>query len=514
MMPRTPVPAARPVPRPAPRRARPRRKWPAQLVVAILALVPAWFILTTDPRVPTSVKTQAALLWVLCFIPSWDYFSRQSGKRPPLPFLPVVGMLFGVYFALPIIAPVGFLPAGRLTINATTEYTRPVLVALVGWISLGASYLLMGHLYRPSRPDPKMGWHPDVIRRWGFVMLYGGLVVEMVRREFYIPSILRGALFFSATLAWFGAALLVVLATQGRLSRPAKLAVAVAVLAGITIQLTGGLTSYVAVWVGVVFLSVWIGRGSLPRKWILSLVVAALLLLAVRSVIEEFRNVAWFTRSMTFTERIEFAYVLIDAKIRTEGLVDSAVEGWTKSGRWGTIDIYAHVVRETPERIPYWNGETYYSLVGMAVPRVLWPSKPNKMLGQEFGHRYNFLLSDDVRTSINLPYFVEFYANFGFFGVLIGMAIVGAIYRVLQRLVNAPGQSPLMSIVGLILLFPLFNIESDFSLTFGGLLLNGLATYMVLRFLARRSALATYEQAAAAQRRRTLGRLQTLHSPG
>ena len=43
-----------------------------------------------------------------------------------------------------------------------------------------------------------------------------------------------------------------------------------------------------------------------------------------------------------------------------------------------------------------------------------------------------------------------------------------------------------MSIVGLILLFPLFNVESDFSLTFGGLILNGTATYIVLRYLARR----------------------------
>jgi hypothetical protein len=143
------------------------------------------------------------------------------------------------------------------------------------------------------------------------------------------------------------------------------------------------------------------------------------------------------------------------------------------------MDLFADVVRRTPDQIPYWNGETYYSLIGLAIPRFLWPDKPMKQLGQAFGHRYGFLHWSNLSTSINFPFLVEFYANFGPPGVIFGMFIVGLIYRCLDVFVNRPGQSPLRSLIAVVLLLPLFLIESDFSLTFGGVPLNAVALWMV-----------------------------------
>jgi hypothetical protein len=101
-------------------------------------------------------------------------------------------------------------------------------------------------------------------------------------------------------------------------------------------------------------------------------------------------------------------------------------------------------------------------------------------LGQDFGHRYGYLDSWDTWTSINLPFLVEFYANFGEIGVLIGMVIVGVLYRLLDNDLNRPGQPLQVTICSLVLLVPLLNIESDFSLVFGGLFMNGVALWGLL----------------------------------
>ena len=158
------------------------------------------------------------------------------------------------------------------------------------------------------------------------------------------------------------------------------------------------------------------------------------------------------------------------------------------TGRSANLDLLADVIRRTPSEIPYWGGTTYLSLVGAFVPRFLWPDKPTKELGQAFGHRYGYVGVNNTGTAINLPILVEFYLNFGVIGVVMGMAVVGLIYRLVERAVNNPGQDDILSLAGIVLMIPLTNIESDFSLGFGGLILNGVALWLVLRLMGRGSA--------------------------
>ncbi|HEX8430033.1 MAG TPA: hypothetical protein VF625_02055, partial [Longimicrobium sp.] len=106
--------------------------------------------------------------------------------------------------------------------------------------------------------------------------------------------------------------------------------------------------------------------------------------------------------------------------------------------------------------------------------------KPEKRLGNDFGHRYGYLIPDDMSTSINFPFLVEFYANFSVAGVVIGMLLVGILYQLLERRINRPGQDPLVSILAIAVFVPLFNIESDFSLIFGGIVMAGAAQWAIL----------------------------------
>jgi hypothetical protein len=208
------------------------------------------------------------------------------------------------------------------------------------------------------------------------------------------------------------------------------------------------------------------------------------------------------------------ALAAIRKKVDAVGLGPTLVHGAkTTFERSADMDLLADVVKRTPSEIPYWDGYTYRSLIGVAVPRLLWPDKPTKEIGQAFGHRYGYLNWNNLATSINLPFLIEFYLNFGFIGVLAGMAIVGATYRSLDELVNHPAQDLLTSLFGVIVLVPLLMLESDFSLTFGGLLLNGLALYIVsatIRNSGRLNTRLPYPKYSTFGSRVTLGRSERL----
>jgi hypothetical protein len=84
-----------------------------------------------------------------------------------------------------------------------------------------------------------------------------------------------------------------------------------------------------------------------------------------------------------------------------------------------TSSALSHVIQETPERVPFWNGVSYYPLFFKFIPRILWPDKPTENMGQDFGHAYGLLNDGNLTTSMNAPIIAEAYFNFGIFGILV-----------------------------------------------------------------------------------------------
>ena len=138
----------------------------------------------------------------------------------------------------------------------------------------------------------------------------------------------------------------------------------------------------------------------------------------------------------------------------------------------------------TPGSVPYWNGATYSSLLTKWIPRFLWPGKPQELTGNEFGQRYGFLDPSDQGTSLNLPWIVELYANFGAWGVLLGMGIFGAFVAFVNRLFNQSQMNPVEFVYGAVMLFGLYNQGSSFAMTVGNVLLLSIALYVLLKLAA------------------------------
>ena len=92
--------------------------------------------------------------------------------------------------------------------------------------------------------------------------------------------------------------------------------------------------------------------------------------------------------------------------------------------------------------------------------------------------------------TINLPWLVELYANFGTKGVVLGMMLIGFFMAFLERLLNRPESDTVGKAVGAAVLLPLFNHESNFTVLTGSLLPLIICLwvffYVPTRLLARR----------------------------
>jgi hypothetical protein len=468
-----------------------KKRQPLLQIVTIAAMAgPLIASMVVESPIPFETRIEAAFLWVLCLVPSWHYLAAPPINRKPIPFMPMIGILYGLYYALG--AALGAYGAHyKIVLSPQRDYDDAIFVALYGWMALAFGYFVAKAL-GPSKHRDKPTEVPEwALRRYGSILMIAGLLLQAIRLVRPIPVEIAGILVFVATLGWFGSGLLITLAVQRRLNLPFRLLTYGGVAAFLLMAVGTGSVANAAFYGAVVFVCAWIGRGSLKISWILSAILGLMLIITLRGVSDQYRQIAWYAGAGGGPlARSKLFFKLAHDRVKADGVDGAVAKGFqTSAGRSANLELLADVIVRTPREIPYWGGETYLSLVGSFVPRVLWPDKPTKELGQAFGHRYNYIGANDFGTALNLPILVEFYVNFGIAGVILGMCLVGIIYCTLERLVNHAGQDTLHSLVGVVILIPLANIESDFSLGFGGLILNGVALWFVLRTI-RRSGMA------------------------
>ena len=144
-----------------------------------------------------------------------------------------------------------------------------------------------------------------------------------------------------------------------------------------------------------------------------------------------------------------------------------------ENGLSGITNRIAHavpmsiVVDSTPDKVPYWRGETYKPLLTSWIPRAVWKNKPEERAGGKFGLRYGFMTTDSAQGSMNIPWNIEMYANFGIWGVLIGSVIVGIGLGTIDRIFNSPNASMTEGLIGSALVLPIFYQDSNISVMMG-----------------------------------------------
>ena len=459
------------------------------------AVILAGLLLELPGEVPDAIRFRGAFLWILYLLPTAYYVAQPVGRRTPVPTIAILGFVNALYYAFPPLAGIvniAYRPeAGGLIpiIDPARDLPAALDLAEWGWIALIAGYV-SSSFFIPLRPATR---HPLLVARllpllWLIVSI--GLAMEAIGTFSRVPVIFGGTVGLIRTAGQFALTVLLALRTRGLLSRGQAAAMTACIVIQLALLAMTGSMANPMLFGLILSFGFWIAGGRLSAKLVLAIVAAALVGVVLKGVAADYRRQTWWVvTELTPAQEAAVMGTLLQRQVEEVGAMGAVARGFQASmRRSATLDLMADVVRRTPKEIAYWNGHTYGSLIGAFVPRFLWPTKPTKDVGNQFGHRYAYIGWYDRYTSVNMPYLLEFYANFGFGGVVAGMFITAWIIRLLEAAVNRPRSGMLRSTAALMIIHPIFLIESDFSLVFGGLLMNGVALWVIVRALERRAA--------------------------
>jgi hypothetical protein len=152
------------------------------------------------------------------------------------------------------------------------------------------------------------------------------------------------------------------------------------------------------------------------------------------------------------------AYSYIQRTIRTTFTIGQAVESLNESFHVGEADAEEYewyrffvfvgdfdafengmqVLRAVPDYHDYLYGSTMVAVLYNPVPRILWPDKPSPS-PIDILVKTGFGLGSIPNPNIAVSFIGELYANFGWFGVLLGMAVFGWLSRRIHSYLSSLG---------------------------------------------------------------------------
>ena len=424
-----------------------------------------------------------SLLFIICCLPAVLFI---GGHRLRIPIMPMWGAGYFMLFGMPFFSKddQGLL----FSVPPETVQAALQLVVLGGVCCLAIFYTFLGNWVEATTPSIQAPWDLRRAPRSGIALCMVGLVFQYFTSVYTATPALQQILSILSRSSILGMVTLFLLQLRGKLSGRLKV-----FLWGffVPLQYVLGLGTglvFNVILMMVPFLFCYIAeRRTVP---LLAMGIAiAVLIVPFLGFKKEFRSYAWYNEENVTVPKTPVGRGVFFLKLVFEGITKGGSETYTaaaetaqeRAGSSGLLIITA--ISLTPDVVPYWKGETYISLLWLFVPRFLYPDKPTKMLGQEFGHRYGILDEDDLWTSVNLPHqVVEMYINFGKIGVFLGMALIGCLYRMIAALLGRPESGERALLIGCTIATVLLGIENDFSLVFGGLFYYLVIFYVVLRF--------------------------------
>jgi len=443
-----------------------------------LALAVLGYLLYSRPHTITLEQALlGAVITLLGFVPGIVYLLR--GAREPIPLLALHGLFYSFTFGLPVLS-------ADLEWHLASEYaiTTALWLTVVGLCVLYGAYFLAGQLLfarlRPFRLGHEAS-RPRLIRAaWLFMAAH--LLYQYSPPLQDVPSIGH----YLYPLGWVAIALLYWLYLSGDLPRLHAIPFFfVALPLEFLVRFTSGALAAVLILLLFMMLIYWQVRKRI--SWSFIVIITAIFLI-FNPIKQEYRAIVWYgqERSADYGTKAElFVQLAFNRYLGTSQNSTTSIRQ-TNINRLGHIATFSHVVQMTPDLVPFWGGETYGFFLARIVPRILWPDKPTFSFGNKFGQRYRLLARDDFTTSYNLPWLPEFYANFGTWGIVFGMALVGIAFRFLVGKFSHPRASVIEYVLGLTLVFQLFYAESNLALMWGGLVLTFIALYVTMSLCTRR----------------------------
>jgi hypothetical protein len=431
----------------------------------------------------------AALTLIVAMYPMYRWLKDRRGTEP-LPFFPIISLIYALYYGFSIFVPYNIDPA---VLPSSQQYvTEATLLSFLGVAILIVSYYLWPARIRIKEIPPlSMYWSE---RRARVAAL--GLGVIGIYATVPIITGYSGAaqqlIFFVSNLSFVAIGILFYLQLHRRLSI-GYLTVLWGGLIPLTIlvNLSSGTTGPVIRLI-VLLLMLYLGaKRAVPWRTVVAAIAIVLILVPVLALKHTYRATYGFgedLRVSSFEDALQGGALfvgIVGETVSQQGFQTYRTSAEVVINRLDLIQVFAYILERTPETTPFLKGESYSDAAWKFVPRFLFPDKPDPNWGQIFGHRYDFISPTDFVTSVNMPQMIEMYVNFGIPGLLVGMFLLGQLYRFLSYLLNHTGAGEWITISGAVIFANLTNIESNFLLLFGAVV-QWIVLLYLLGFLVRR----------------------------
>jgi hypothetical protein len=138
-----------------------------------------------------------------------------------------------------------------------------------------------------------------------------------------------------------------------------------------------------------------------------------------------------------------------------------------------------HMVKNQGKDLKY--GETLWWAIITPIPRVIFPWKPVNnhatLLAEEYGTK-----GVGSKAAMNFPMLVEFFANFGFIGMIFFSFLQGVLYKwTLEKIAFGQGDINMLAFVNI--LWHLVRVEANTTLIFGGIFQALIAWWVIIRII-------------------------------
>jgi hypothetical protein len=154
------------------------------------------------------------------------------------------------------------------------------------------------------------------------------------------------------------------------------------------------------------------------------------------------------SRFVEFTgTRLEFADLAIESLVSMRWAEDSAALSALASLDRGLFAYFTDIVSQTGTVVPFMEGRTFSEGLQGALPRLLYPEKPDLSIGNWTAKAFGVIDVQDDITNLSPTYMGEFYMNFGLVGVCFGMCMLAVLAVLVDRYVIVTRRSWVMPIM-------------------------------------------------------------------
>ena len=421
--------------------------------------------------------------FILLFIPWYSYLNWKENPITRIPLFALLALMHWVYFGAPLFwgeVRGGFFAVRRVSDQAIDTVMLMTIVGVISlWVGMNITKRKSEHRILPDLPkDPKRWNYLRVVMVLG-VVLSGDTTTqyfagEELRQVFIILQTMVPATAFAVLYrAWLRN-------EATNIDRYLAFGyIASQIVFGLASGWTGSVT-FVAVLCGIVYFA---ERRRIPVKAIAILLPCFLFLQVGKGV---FRKNYWYRNAEgTVTEKIAFWFEASRAQWDF-----SMASGATNGGnsliletldRVSLLGQAGGVVEKTPGLVPFQNGKTYSYIPIALIPRFFWPDKPSVNEANRFYQvAYGLSAEKDLRhVSIAVGFLMESYINFGWFGVVGIMFLMGWALGWFEHMFFSYDSGVLLSCMGFVITISFLAIESQMAQYVGGVVQRVVLTMLV-----------------------------------